>query len=55
MVNIQKIRRKKYKHTTKQSHQTTKVESKRRIKEQSGTIKNSQKTINKMAINTYYQ
>lgn len=45
-VNTQKI--KEYKHTTKQSHQTTKGEQEK--EEQRGTIKNCQKTINKMVI-----
>lgn len=42
IVNTQKIKRKKYKHNTKESPQTTKEESKRR-KEQKGTIKTARK------------
>ena len=34
IVDTQKIKRKKYKHTIKESHQTTKEENKRRRKEQ---------------------
>ena len=39
IVNIQKIKRKEYKHTTKENHQTTKEENKRRRSEQRGNTK----------------
>ena len=52
-VNTQKRKRKEYKHTTKESHQNTKEKSKRRKKGTERNYKNSQKTINKMSINTY--
>ena len=47
LVNTQKIKRKGYNHTTKESHQTTKEKSKRRREEQRGTTKTSRKQLTK--------
>ena len=44
-------KRKEFKHNTKDSHQITREESKRRKTEKN--YKNKQKTMNKMAITTY--
>ena len=52
IVNTHKIKRNEYKHNTKECHQITKEESKRRGKQKRGTTKNTQKTINKMSIST---
>lgn len=49
LIDTQNIRRKKYKHNIKESHQVTREENKRRNQ----NYKNNQKTINKMAISTY--
>ena len=43
ITDTQKIKRKKYKHNTKESHQITVEENKRRIKEQIRTTKTTRK------------
>ena len=50
IIEKQKIIRKQYNHNTKESHQTTTEESKRRNREE---LQNSQKTVNKMSIAAY--
>lgn len=51
IVNTQNIKRKKYKHITKESYQTTKREEKMKGTERN--YKNSQKTLNKMTVSTH--
>ena len=53
IIDTQTMKREESKHNTKESHQTAREESKRRKNRENP--KNKQKTINKRAINIYYQ
>lgn len=53
ITGTQKIKRKQYKHNTKESQQVTREGKKRRRKELRRIHKNSQKTILQMAVNIY--
>ena len=49
ITDIRTIKRKEYKHNTKENHQITRGESKRRRREQRGTTKITRKQFTKMA------
>ena len=58
ILKSQKIKRKEYKHTTEESHQITKKESKRRKKKWRGTTKiaRKQQNVNKhIPVNNYFK